>query len=300
MRKGLSILVWTALSLPAALGSPYTLAPYASDSAGLRGTSAHYTLDSSAMPGGYGNAGSYTLRAGYAGQLLDATAMATGIDLSATPLAISEGGTSQLSALLIYDDLSSSALPASSVAWTVQSGPILSISTGGLAAAGVVYQDTSATVHGAYLSFTDTVVLNVLNTLPDNFGAYALDQVDDDWQVLHFGLPPNVQAAPHADPDGDGQSNLFEFTAGLLPTVASSRLQIWCFTVPGQPGQKRVVFTPRYSGRTYAVESSQSLAPASWIALTGGITTDDGLTRTVTDVTASPIRRFYRVQITKP
>lgn len=302
MRGVLIILLYSAfvISLQAGSSANYTLAPSTLDHGGLRSTSSSYTHDASAMPGLHGTASSYTLRSGYAGQLMDAVAVATGIDITATPTTIAEGGTRQLEALLLYDDLSSSALPASSVTWSVQSGPLSSVSSSGVANAALVYQDAAAVVQGTYLSFSDTLSLTVLNTLPDNFGAYAGDQMDDDWQVLYFGLPPNAHAAPNADPDADGQGNLFEFIAGLVPTLTSSRLQVSCVLVPGQPGHKRVVFSPRYTGRTYTVQSTLTLTPASWQSLSSSITTDDGPTRTVTDTNATSSRKLYRVQITKP
>ena len=65
-------------------------------------------------------------------------------------------------------------------------------------------------------------------------GSYAADGVGDDWQFQYFGLN-NPNAAPLLDPDGDGQNNLFEFTAGLVPTNPLSRFLVSIAPVPGQP-----------------------------------------------------------------
>jgi hypothetical protein len=295
---GLSIaIVLFASSLQAGSSANYTLAPEALDHGGQRGTSTNYTLNSSAMPGGHGSSAAYTLRSGFAGQLADA--IATALELSASPLTVNEGSTRQLSATLIFDDLSTQPLNAASITWSVQSGPLASISASGLATAAPVYQDSAAIAQGSYQSFTDTITLTVLNSLPDNFGAYAADGIDDDWQVQYFGLD-NADAAPDADPDFDGQNNLFEFTAGLVPTSASSFFRVQATSVPGLPSQKRILFSPRFDDRTYTVQTSLSLLASGWQTLTTFTISDAATVRTVTDTQATEPRKFYRVQITRP
>lgn len=288
-------LIWPA---SAGTSTNYTLDPSAINHGGLRGTSSNYTLDPSTMPGSYGLSSSYTDRTGFAGQLADA--IATAIELTASPLTLAEGSTRQISATLIFDDLSTQALATTSVSWNIQTGPLSSLSSSGLATAAVVYQDSPAVIQGSYQNLTDTLSLTVLNTQPDNFGAYAADGIDDDWQVLHFNLPPNPLAGPGADPDGDGQSNLFEFTAGLIPTSATSTFFIQAQPVLGQPGQMRVIFSPRFAGRSYTVQTSATLLAPSWLPLTTFTTSDVGTVRTVTDTSATGSRKFYRVQITRP
>jgi uncharacterized repeat protein (TIGR03806 family) len=43
-----------------------------------------------------------------------------------------------------------------------------------------------------------------------------------EWQTRYFGSPENPAAAPTADPDRDGQSNMEEFLANTYPTDATS------------------------------------------------------------------------------
>ena len=153
-------------------------------------------------------------------------------------------------------------------------------------------------VQGGYQMFSDDLNVTVINTLPDNFGSYAADGIDDDWQVLYFGLD-NPLAGPGQNPDFDGQNNLFEFLAKVDPTDSASFLVSTIQAVPGLPGQKKVVFSPRYSDRTYVIQTSTLLTAPSWSTLTGATVSDNGTERTVTDPNASGTRKFYRVQISR-
>ena len=276
----------------------YTLSPDSIDAGGQRGASVNYVLNPAIMPGHVGASIAYTLRSGFSGQLADA--IATAIDITASPLTVNETSTRQLSATLIFDDLSTQPLAASSVTWSVQSGPISNISNGGLVTAAAVYQNANATAQGTYQTFTNTLTLDVLNNLPDNFGTYAADGIDDDWQVQYFGLPPNSNAGPLVDPDFDGQNNLFEYTAGVIPTNRSSRFLFNIAPVTGQPSQKNIIFNPRFADRTYTIMTSTTLLSPGWSTLTTTTTVDLGLQRTITDTSATGTRKFYRIEISKP
>ena len=224
MRGTLAALL-LAMSVATAIAGPRTSTNYSvptdtADAGGNRTTSAAYTHDGSA--GGIVGistvaAPAETAKSGYVGQLYDVT----GLTPTAATTNVNEGATLQLGAWQALDDSTFLAVPAASVAWSTVNGP-LSISSGGLATAGAVYQNTSATAQGIALGFTGTLGLTVVNTLPDNFGTYAADGITDAWQVQYFG-EGNALAAPGVDADGDGQNNLTEFRAGYIPTNASSR-----------------------------------------------------------------------------
>lgn len=192
------------------------------DAGGRRSTSANYTNDGSV--GGIGGistvaAPAAMVKHGFIGQLYEVTAL----QLASTPTTGNEGETRLLSGAQVLDDLTTLAIPATSIAWSVQSGPLVSINSSGLATAGPVFQSTAATAQGIYLGQTGTLSLTVLETIPDNFGTYAGDGLPDHWQVQYFGQN-NAQSAPNMDADADGQSNLLEFLAGYLPTDSNSRL----------------------------------------------------------------------------
>ena len=276
----------------------YSIATEIADQGGRRTTSANYTNDGSAG----GVAGISTVAApvetakhGYLGQLYDVI----GLTLTSASPDVNEGATDPLAAWQALDDASFLAVPAASVAWSVASGPLTGISAAGVASAGLVYQNTLATAQGVYQGRTGTLPLTVLDALPDNFGSYAGDGLSDGWQVQYFGQG-NPLAAPGLDPDGDGKTNAFEFTAGLTPTDPASTFTTRIEPVPGQPNRRAIIFKPRLAGRTYTVEFRTSLVSGVWAPLTNFSTSDNGDERTVTDLNATGGAKVYHVKIDKP
>jgi hypothetical protein len=271
----------------------YSVSADTADPGGARSASTSYTHDGSL--GGVVGVSTVatpaeTAKHGYLGQLYEVT----GLAVNATPATVDETSSRQLSTWQELDDNSQIAISAASVAWSIVTGPLTDISTAGLATAGTVYENTPARVQGSYASLSGLFDLTVLNILPDNFGSYANDTLDDDWQVLHFGQD-NTDAAPLKDPDGDGQNNHFEFVAGLIPTDPLSRFLLRVEPVAGEPTHKRLVFSPRFDDRNYDILTSTSL-----LGLSGGIVSDIGTERSVTDTNATEGKKFYRVGITKP
>jgi hypothetical protein len=299
-------LILTALAIPAlAFAGPRTSANYSipadtADGGGKRATSANYTNDGSTggVPGISTTAASaQTAKQGYLGQLYDITGLT--LNSASVNSTVNETATLQLAAWQFLDDASFLAVPAASVSWGVVSGPVTGISPTGLATAGTVPQDTAATVQGAFGGFTGTLNLTVLDSIADNFGSYAGDGVGDDWQVQYFGLN-NPLAGPNADPTGGGQNNLFKYIAGLNPLDVNSRFVLNIAPVPGQAAQRNVIFSPRFSDRTYIVKFRTDLATGTWQPLTGTTQSDNATQRTVTDMDATGTEKFYRIEITKP
>ncbi len=301
MKTNLALLL--ALTAAAHAGprtsAAYTVITDTANSGGKRATSAAYTNDGSAGEiGGTSTvaAPAETARAGFAGQLYDIT----GLTLTAASLNVNETATDQLGAWQALDDATFLAVPTASAAWSVASGPLTGISSGGLATAGIVFQNTAATAQGSYLGQTGTLGLTVLETIADNFGAYAGDALGDAWQVQYFGQPPNALAGPNADPDGDGQTNLFEFTAGLIPNDPASRFNLTIAGVPGQPAQKALSFGPVVAGRSYTITAKSSLTAPVWNAISASVPSDQGTTRTITDLSATGGQKFYHIEIIGP
>lgn len=301
--KNKTSLVTILLALATPLhGGPSASADYAIpaatlDSGGGKSSSLNYANDGSA--GGLAGISTApdsatTAKHGYIGQLYDIT----GLQLTADPQDVPEGQDTQLDALAVADDDSLVGLDAAGIGWSVVSGPLLSISESGLATAGLVYQDTPATVEGTFGGFTETLGLLVLDTLPDNFGLYADDGLPDWWQVGYFG-EDNPLAAPGVDFTGNGQTNLFSWIADLDPTDHDS-----VFRVRIEPDtdedRMQIIFFPRKESRNYQVLANGGLGPLGWSSLVAPIVNDDGAERTVTDTAEITDRKFYRVQITVP
>ncbi len=292
----LSVLSGTALGGPR-FSANYSVFTESADGGGRRAASASYTNDGSASGvTGISTAAAptRTAKSGYIGQLYDVS----GLLLNSAPPDVNETGTLQLAAWQLLDDATLLTTDANAVTWGIVVGPISDITAAGLATAGPVSQNTSAAVSGTFGGFTGSLNLSVLDSIPDNFGAYAGDGLGDDWQVQNFG-ENNPLAAPALDPDGDGQTNQFEFTAGLIPNDPASVFHLRIEAVPGQPSRRNIIFRPRLIGRTYMVQARSGLAGGDWVPLNQSAESDTGDVRTVTDLNAAGTK-FYRVEITKP
>ncbi len=294
------ILLLTGCAVGALHAGPHSSAHYSivtdsMDSAGTRAAGDHYTNDAS-LGGITGltsasaqeeGAADLAARAGYIGQLYEPAALS----LAAPGAAIAENGTLPLHATITLDDDTATLLPPAEVAWSVRNGPLAGITTGGVASGTPVYQNTPAIARGDHAGFTAFLALTVLDAHRDNFGLYAADGLPDLWQVQHFG-EQNADGAPGMDPDGDGQDNLSEFNACLVPTDPLSHLSISLANAPG--GGHAVSFTPRFAECTYTLLASSDLS--LWEPVNGTIT-DDGPLRTIADPQGTAARRFYKVEV---
>ncbi len=290
-----------AASDPAAVrtSTSYSIASEVVDSGGQPSASTNYSQSGSiGAVTGISTAASPVefAKAGYLGQLYEVT----GLRIGAAADSINERATVQLSASPLLDDGSLlSAVDPAMVSWTVVSGPVASVSSAGVATAGTVYQNASATVRGASGSLSGTAALTVLNVTNDDYGTYAGDGIDDAWQVRYFGMN-NPLAGPQVDADGAGQTNLLKYLAGLDPLDPASRLVLSISAVPGQSGMKAITFSPCLSGRTYTLQSTPDLTQLNWTVVDNPTLSDNGTTRTLTDPNAGGIAKFYRLQISLP
>jgi 1,4-alpha-glucan branching enzyme len=100
---------------------------------------------------------------------------------------------------------------------------------------------TTNTVVHTYAAGTNTVTLIVsgpsgvgTNVQPDYVvvSPYVPTPFEN-WQVQYFGTTNNPDAASSADPDGDGQNNMAEFTSGTNPTNNASAFRITSITPEG-------------------------------------------------------------------
>ena len=276
----------------------YSIIADSLDAGGATVTSTNYSINESMNDSGGSSSevtSGYLAKSSYIGQLFDVV----GVIPTAPIATVNEGGTMQLGVAQVLDDASYLPITPSLAAWNVVSGSISGIDSNGLATAAIVYQDTTSTVGATYNGFYGTLNLTVLNVNNDDYGPYAGDGLPDDWQIQYFGAN-NPKAGPNVDADGTGQTNLFKYIAGLNPIDPSSRFTFTIQPVPGQPGQKNVIFTPIVAGRSYTVVSKARITDATWAALNTSSQSDNGAQRTVTDLSATGTTKFYEVQISKP
>src|SRR5581483_6971576 len=136
----------------------YTVSADAMDAGGGRGSSVKYTNDADIGALGAVTSPSETGKGGYIGQLYDVTSLA----VTAATTNVSAGSNLQLSASALLDDTTSFGVPATQVSWSVVSGPIAGINASGLATAGSVSVNTTATVQGKALGQSGTLQLLVM------------------------------------------------------------------------------------------------------------------------------------------
>ena len=260
------------------------------DSGGKRMVSASYSMDGSlGSLGGTSIAASphVVVRHGFAGQLCDLQNVA----ISAPTTAINEASTNQLGVQAILDESTVLSLVATSVVWSVVSGPIASIRASGLAIASNVYQNTAATVRADYQSKFSTLSFTVLNIGSDDLGPYAHDGLDDAWQVRYFGVN-SPQAGPSSDPDGDGLRNEAEYIADTNPTNALSFFHI--LSLSNEVGI--AVYFPAVTNQSYTLFYASNLAAGGWrqvpkqLDIRGG-----GALLGLLDVSPLASQRFYRI-----
>jgi hypothetical protein len=222
--------------------------------------------------------------------------------VSGSPASVNERSTRQLSAQATMDDHTTLILTPDQVAWSETSAALTGISNTGLATAASVYQNEVATVHGIYQGIADPdgFDLSVINTGADDFGTYAVDGIDDDWQVGWFGLPPNSAAGPDADPDGDQQDNRFEFLSGFSPIDPLARFELKIVAVNRATGTADLQLNRVIPNRIYTLMTSPDLV-TPFVAI-GNLpaVTEPESDKTIRDSSATGVRKFYIIGITQP
>lgn len=286
----LPLVAWAGTS------ADYSIDPTALDGGGALASSAAYTLNPSAAPGAAGSSTNYTLRSGYAGQLLELVSIQ--IENPSSPLTMNERATLQLEASAVYDDSSRTILTANDLVWSAEGGTVVSIDSSGLLTAGSVYQDTSTTVRVSSGDIIDEFELMILNIGSDDFGPYASDGLPDTWQVGYFG-ESSARGGPMDDFDNDGVINLLDFAFGTDPSQASGGSVQWSgsgvitagspipYVFQGGTGtfSYRAAFSRRKDyashGLTYTVEFSADLNTWKASSVAPTILADDGTIQVV-------------------
>lgn len=228
------------------------------------------------------------LKTGFTAQLFDIRSL----QVAGSSTNVAEGGTVQLTAVSVHDDAT---FGHPEVTWSAVSGPIASVSTAGLVQASVVYQDAPGVVQAVNPDAVGSLQLTVLDTLKDNYGLYADDSVMDSWQFQYFGLD-NTNALASADPDGDGQNNLMEFTTGTAPTNATSGFDVRISPGNGS-GKMNISFYPASTVRSYTIQARTNLLYGQWSDVVTVNGESNGVEQTIEDMSATNRTTFYRTVI---
>lgn len=291
-----SCLLLPGLSEGVRSSEDYEVIAETGEGGGGQSASANYSVNSN-TGGIAGNSGAslpaVLARAGYPAQLYELLSLS----VLASPVEVDEGLTSQLSAMVTLDDTSILRPAAANVVWSVLSGPVDSISNEGVATAGFVYENELASLQGEYTGVSGSGFLTILDADPDNFGSYSGDGIDDDWQVGYFGLPPNEDAAPEANPDGDTDDNEMEFLTGFDPTDPGSAFQ---FVILGKSGGEVILRLNRViPGRSYTLLSGPDLTDINTVVEVLTVESEE-LQKTLLDPAPASEPVFYEVDVSRP
>ena len=132
-----------------------------------------------------------------------------------------------------------------------------------------------------------------------SFNALADTDTDGDGMPNGYeisnGFNPNNPNDALQDADGDGLTNLQEFHAGTDPHNGASVLKISSFTRPTF-GFVTITFLS-VSGRTYRIESCNSIGVGPWIPVQSNIQGTGGLIQVTDYGSLSYVEQFYRVVV---
>jgi len=145
----------------------------------------------------------------------------------------------------------------------------------------IVQQGTNFAYAGGYLKIRPGVL------------DYNFDGLDDAFQRTYFPLFTAPNAAPTADPDGDGMNNLAEYIAGTNPTNAAS---VFKLLSPTNSPAGTAVRWLSVAGKSYQVLSRTNLLTGSW-RTNGTAVTATGTNTQYLDAGGTNGVRFYRVQV---
>jgi len=123
------------------------------------------------------------------------------------------------------------------------------------------------------------------------------DGLPDSWEYLHYGDVTSAVASD--DDDGDGKTNLEEYTANTDPKNATSVLKVDSFTLPAAK-VVHVRLDHTSPQRNYTLQKSADLGIIDPWAGIAGPTIGTGASLTFEDPDAGDARAFYRVLVSFP
>lgn len=140
---------------------------------------------------------------------------------------------------------------------------------------------------GNFVSYANGYIEVVPKSVDANF-----DSLDDLFQRKYFAKFTSPEAAPAADPDGDGFNNSAEFLSGTNPNDQSSVLRI---DRVRQDSTGATVVWKSAAGRRYQLLGRAQVTGSAWQPV-GGVITATGAETQFVDSIGGNTTRFYRLQ----
>jgi len=161
----------------------------------------------------------------------------------------------------------------------------------------VHFDHVSASLNG--ISVLPVKVVDGVLAASDRSGSAFRDGIPDSWRLRYFGSTLNSLSRADFDADGDGFSNLLEFTLGTNPIDASSLFRVRASKPPavGIASQNEVTLRwPSVKGRTYLIEAARGVSGGAWLPIANNLPgTGHDVEFTITPQSESA--QFYRVRI---
>jgi hypothetical protein len=233
----------------------------------------------------------FSARDGFTSQLASPFALEVSIHPSPPP----ESTAVQLIADLRLDD--GTLEPNVAASWSPIFGPVRSVQPDGTAQTAAVFEDTTSAALATHQGLQAVLTTTVVNVNDDDFEQYGFDGLPDEWQVANFGRPPEPDAAPDANPDGDAYDNEFEYLTGYDPNDSSDFFR---FAITSADSKGAVFsFSKFIPGTRYRLLRSPSLfGPPETVVFDRSVRSvqSDVLHR---DSPIPATRAFYRVEVTR-
>lgn len=118
------------------------------------------------------------------------------------------------------------------------------------------------------------------------------DGMNDSWEQYYFVTTDAENGGPSDDWDGDGSSNLSEFTAGTNPTDPADLFSVTLFSISSTSVD---VSWSSVSGKTYAIQKCTDLTDDSWVSIVPAV---DATSPTNSyNLTSEDAEAFFRVVV---
>lgn len=132
------------------------------------------------------------------------------------------------------------------------------------------------------------------STKLDNMSV-KVDSPFDIWLNTHFTDNTDALAQPLADADGDGASNLFEFSQGGNPWVSDPHQ--WAPKIGNKGNEKQLQFRKNGSELDYIIETTHDLMATEWTAYTGELIADAEGNYALPLTSPDDRPKFYRIKV---